>query len=396
MRVFRRLAAFSALIILALLLSACSGAGKEYSAAIELFDNEQFEQAIAAFSALGDYKESQTYILRAKYSLAQQYMNDGDYEQAISIFEELKGFEDSANKLLDCKYRYAKQLAQHGEYVKAKTLFSALGEFSDSKEQIELIDAELNKQSEHEYKEKVLIDIDYFMFYGNWHSKDGYFTFLPKNKCRILESLSLEKPLLEYNAYTWKFDEGYIKVYAEDNLIHDFAVIRFTDNEIEGYDFVEHKQILFKRNDQNSLNAELDFGIQFGMTKTTVKRLDPNSKKVEAKSFLQCSIYVKGEKRSFSGTRTYYFNSKGKLCKITIALDAITTDTVEANYYELSKLLNSCYFDVSVCNLESENVKFANNSFYEEIKSMPDIQLHFWATGSGGMLWTVSDKYSED
>ena len=43
-----------------------------------------------------------------------------------------------------------------------------------------------------------------------------------------------------------------------------------------------------------------------------------------------------------------------------------------------------------------ENVKFANNSFYEEIKSMPDIQLHFWATGSGGMLWTVSDKYSED
>ena len=90
MRVFRRLAAFSALIILALLLSACSGAGKEYSAAIELFDNEQFEQAIAAFSALGDYKESQTYILRAKYSLAQQYMNDGDYEQAISIFEELK------------------------------------------------------------------------------------------------------------------------------------------------------------------------------------------------------------------------------------------------------------------------------------------------------------------
>lgn len=401
MRIFKKLIVSCAvLIFVALFFTACSSVQKDYSAAIKLFETSEYEQAITAFADLGDYKESYIYFLRSKYEFAHQLMKEGDYESAATIFEELSELKvlDSAQQLLDCRYNYAKQLAQHGEYVRAKTLFSALGEFSDSKKQIDLIDVEINKLSEHEFKDKVVKSEKYFMFYGNWKGEkgfEGYYTFLPKNKCRILDVLRIDKQLNEYNTYTWHFVEGYIKIYENENLIADLAVTKLTQSEMEGYDFVSHKEFSFKRNDTNSLNAELDYGIQFGMTKTTVKRLDPNSKKVEAKRFLQCSIYIKGENRSFSGTRTYYFNSDGKLCKITTALDAISTGTLEENYTELSKHLNSCFFEASCCDTDSENVKFGNGSYYESISSYPDMQIHFWATKSGGMLWVVSDKYSE-
>jgi tetratricopeptide (TPR) repeat protein len=387
------------LIFVALFSTACSSVQKKYSTAIKLYEISEYEQAITAFTNLGDYKDSYLYLLRSRYEYAHKLMKEGDYESAVTIFEELSELEvlDSTQQLLDCRYQYAKQLALKGEYVRAKTLFSTLGEFSDSKKQIDLINVEINKLSEHDFKEKVVSE-EYFMFYGNWKGEkgfEGFYTFLPKNKCRILDDLSIDKQLNEYDTLKWDFVEGYIKIYEKENLVADLAVTKLTENEMEGYDFVSHKEFVFERNDVNSLNAELDYGIQFGMTKTTIKRLDPNSQKAEAKRFLQCAVYIKGENRSFNGTRTYYFNSKGKLCKITTALDAISTGTLEENYTELSKHLNTCFNNISCCDTGSENVKFGNGSYYESINSISDTQIHFWATKSGGMLWVVSDKYSE-
>lgn len=69
--------------------------GSKYNAAVELMDSGKYEEAITAFEALGDYKDSQIKINECEYQKALLLLNDSQYYKAAKVFAKLKGYRDS-------------------------------------------------------------------------------------------------------------------------------------------------------------------------------------------------------------------------------------------------------------------------------------------------------------
>ena len=103
-----------------------------YKAAEELFATEQYEEAIAAFEALGDYKDSSAKVNEARYTVAEELMESKKYEEAITTFEALGNYKDSAARLNEARYAVAETLMEVENYEKAITAFEALGNYKDS------------------------------------------------------------------------------------------------------------------------------------------------------------------------------------------------------------------------------------------------------------------------
>ena len=78
-----------------------------YNNAVNLMNSGSYEEAIAAFESLGDYKYSAELLDNCRtekaYEDAVNLMNDGKYDEAITAFEALGDYKDSADKIDDCK-----------------------------------------------------------------------------------------------------------------------------------------------------------------------------------------------------------------------------------------------------------------------------------------------------
>jgi len=74
----------------------------KYKDAVSLMDSGDYEEAIAAFTALDGYKDSAAQIDSCKYSNAVALMSEGRYEDAITAFTELEGYKDSAAQIDSC------------------------------------------------------------------------------------------------------------------------------------------------------------------------------------------------------------------------------------------------------------------------------------------------------
>lgn len=85
-----------------LLLNGLFPEGK-YEKAQELLANGQYEDALAAFEALGDYKDAAHRVLEVRYLQAEQLLADGCYEEAIAAFEALGDYLDSQQRIADCE-----------------------------------------------------------------------------------------------------------------------------------------------------------------------------------------------------------------------------------------------------------------------------------------------------
>ena len=75
-----------------------------YNAAVALAEAGQYDEAIAAFTGLGDYKDSTEQIaniqnqqLEEQYQAAVSILEDGEYEEARDKFVELANYKDSAS-----------------------------------------------------------------------------------------------------------------------------------------------------------------------------------------------------------------------------------------------------------------------------------------------------------
>ena len=97
-----------------------------YDAAIALKDGEKYEEAIAAFEALDGYKDSSTQIqncrtaiLDDRYDAAIALMDAEKYEDAIVAFEALGGHRDSNDKKKSCVLSLAQIYEDGGQYDKA-------------------------------------------------------------------------------------------------------------------------------------------------------------------------------------------------------------------------------------------------------------------------------------
>ena len=111
----------------------------KYNAAVELMESGEYEEAITAFKELDGYKDSAERITAceaetadSKYNAAVELMESGNYEEAIAAFEALDGYEDSTDRIQECNYEIAVDLKNSGSYEEAIAAFEELGEYKDS------------------------------------------------------------------------------------------------------------------------------------------------------------------------------------------------------------------------------------------------------------------------
>ena len=107
-----------------------------YAAAQSLFDDGSFEEAIAAFEALGSYANSASKIPEIRYSQAMAAVNSREYDFAISIFEDLGDYLDSISQTRECRYLQAVDIQESGDVEQAIKLFSKLGQYKDSMDRL--------------------------------------------------------------------------------------------------------------------------------------------------------------------------------------------------------------------------------------------------------------------
>ena len=141
-----------------------------YEDAMGLAEQKQYEEAKAAFSLLGDYRDSANRIRKAEadalydagdregafaiygtlgeeyqthaadlmnqYDAAGTLKKQGKYEEAALAYEALGDYMDSAVQVTDCRYLQAGQLLEDRKYDEAEALYASLSGYLDSQTQI--------------------------------------------------------------------------------------------------------------------------------------------------------------------------------------------------------------------------------------------------------------------
>ena len=122
----------AALLLLAMLITKVAIPAVEYSKAEKLLASGDYDDAITAFEALGDYKDSADLRNESVYEKATALLASGDYDGAITAFEALGDYKDSANLRNESVYEKATALLASGDYDGAIAAFEALGDYKDS------------------------------------------------------------------------------------------------------------------------------------------------------------------------------------------------------------------------------------------------------------------------
>lgn len=88
---------------------------EQYTTAIAMFENADYEGASAAFSGLGDYKDSAEMVekcaIQPEYDAAMQLYYDGNYAEATWAFEALGDYGDAAEQKEQAELSWRKSLA---------------------------------------------------------------------------------------------------------------------------------------------------------------------------------------------------------------------------------------------------------------------------------------------
>lgn len=135
-------------IVAAVIISGMVKRANAYKDALSLMNNEQYEEAITAFTALGDYKDSaeqihviETTVLeeqRAKaYADAIALLEAGKYGEAHAAFDALGDYKDSQERLKESLYHQGLEYLEQGNHMAAYDSFCAAGDYGDAKKQLE-------------------------------------------------------------------------------------------------------------------------------------------------------------------------------------------------------------------------------------------------------------------
>ena len=148
---------------------------KKYNDALALGDAGQYEQAIAAFDAMGGYKDSAAQSERLKterenavnYAVAETLLDAKDYDAAIERFRALGDYRDSAQRAEEtmelkrrAQYDEAKELLSAEDYDGAIALFKELGNYQDSATCLENTE-ELKRSHQYAEAETLLASNDF-------------------------------------------------------------------------------------------------------------------------------------------------------------------------------------------------------------------------------------------
>ena len=150
------LGAATAVIAVVLLITKVIVPAAKYSKAEKLLAAGDYDNAITAFAALGDYKDAaeripqtEDAIIEAQkaqkaYAEAEKRLTAGDYDSAIAAFEKLGDYEDASERATQAKATKASQNAQNyadaeslqtqGKSAEAAIVFGKLAGYKDAHE----------------------------------------------------------------------------------------------------------------------------------------------------------------------------------------------------------------------------------------------------------------------
>ena len=121
-----------------------------YSYAESLLQLKRYDDAIAAFTELGEYRDSKARIAEAyeaqkadAYAKAEELLRQKRYDDAITAFTELGEYRDSKARIAEVYeaqkadvYAKAEELLRQKRYDDAISAFTELGDYSESKDRI--------------------------------------------------------------------------------------------------------------------------------------------------------------------------------------------------------------------------------------------------------------------
>lgn len=112
---------------------------RAYSAANRLLEQGAYQDAEAAFLALGTYRKAPDQACEARYRMADEKFRQSDFAEAVSVWQALGAYSDSAaraEQALDAwhgpDYEAAAALMAKGQYEAAAERFLALSGYRDS------------------------------------------------------------------------------------------------------------------------------------------------------------------------------------------------------------------------------------------------------------------------
>lgn len=176
-----------------------------YSSAEDMLNTGMHDEAYAAFSALGDYRDARIMALESRYQKADYLTYQERYAEAISIWLELGSYSDSASRAeqaefdwKDDDYQAAFRMMEEGQFLAAAEIFSSLGDYQSS---ISLADDCRMLQLEADYfaAETALAEGDYEAAINGFHAlgdyvdaHERYLAASYEYGCRLLDEGSYE------------------------------------------------------------------------------------------------------------------------------------------------------------------------------------------------------------
>ena len=168
MKCFVRFAALVLALVMLPIIALADDQAAAYEAAMALYNAKQYEQAVAAFEALGDYEDSQKMLSSSNRAWKKQRYNEGvalykaeKWAEAKAIFDSFESYEDSKKYSRDCAnairretYYRAGDLREAGQLEEARELYASLGSYQNCRERVEEIDGILAARKLHAYEQE--------------------------------------------------------------------------------------------------------------------------------------------------------------------------------------------------------------------------------------------------
>ena len=261
----------------------------KYNEAIALLEAEKYDEATAAFTDLGDYRDSEAKIEEIKiilldkaYDAAGALMDAQKYHEATAAFGLLGDHRDSKAKieeikiiLLDNQYDEAEKLFNAGKYDEAINIYTTLGDYKDSKLRIEQI---YNRLSEGDT-----------LYFGTYNGKPIAWKILKTedNKMLLITKEPIaEKPFHdEIKKVTW--ETSYLRAWLNEEFFNSFSdaqkdqILATNTGSVEDkiflfsldemVDLVNSEKITFKTTDEWWTRTSSEDGIMYATSKGWVK-----------------------------------------------------------------------------------------------------------------------------
>ena len=119
-------------IALALIITQVIIPSGKYKSAEALLAAGDYDDAAAAFAALGKYKNSADMINESYYQKAQAQLAEKYYDGAYSAFTRLGKYKDSADMAKEAWYQKAEAALAEGDFDGARRMFTTLQDYKDS------------------------------------------------------------------------------------------------------------------------------------------------------------------------------------------------------------------------------------------------------------------------